>query len=31
MTCGSEKVSRHMEHSKLLSTNDVSLDRAELR
>ena len=31
MTCGSEKVSRHMAHSKLLSTNDVSLDRAELR
>ena len=31
MTCGSEKVSRHMEHSKLLSTKDVSLDSAELR
>jgi hypothetical protein len=31
MTCGSEKVSRHIEHSKLLSTKDVSFDKAELR
>ena len=31
MTCGSEYVSRQMEHSKLLSTKDVSLERAELR
>ena len=31
MTCGSEKVSRQMEHSKLLSTKDVSLDKANLR
>ena len=31
MTCGSAKVSRHMEHSKLSSTKDVSVERAELR
>ena len=28
MTCGSEKVSSHIEHSKLLSTKDASLDKA---
>ncbi len=28
MTCGSEKVSRQMGHSKLLSTKDVSVDSA---
>ena len=32
MTCRSEKVSRHIEHStKLLSTKDVSLERADAR
>ena len=31
MTCGSENVSRHMEHSKLLSTKDVSVERANVR
>ena len=31
MACGSEKVSRKMEHSKLLSTKDVSLDKANAR
>jgi hypothetical protein len=31
MTYGSEKVFRHMQHSKLLSTEDVSLERANAR